>query len=145
MKISLKEIVIIGLMLVFVFVLDVMFVEMLIVWGMKIDFVVVLIIVVYFIFGFWGGLIVFVMFFFGLSVVFFVSWLGVMMKILVMFGVFVGFEVVRRILGFDYFDKKWFFVFGLVVYIVGIFFRILLMIVFNYYVVFFIWLGFFRE
>ncbi|BAD86383.1 hypothetical membrane protein, conserved [Thermococcus kodakarensis KOD1] len=145
MKISSKEIAIIGLMLALALALDVMPVEMPTVWGMKIDLVAVPIIVAYFILGFWGGLIALAMLFLGLSVVSSASWLGAMMKTLATFGVLVGLEVARRTLGFDYSDKKRLFVFGLAAYIVGILLRIPLMIALNYYVALPIWLGLPRE
>ncbi len=125
MKISSKEIAIIGLMLALALALDVMPVEMPTVWGgMKIDLVAVPIVVAYFILGFWGGLITLAMLFLGLSVVSSASWLGAMMKTLATFGVLIGLEVARRTVGFDYSNKKRLVVFGLVAYIVGILIRI---------------------
>lgn len=146
MKISSKEIAIIGLMLALALALDVMPVEMPTVWGMKIDLVAVPIVVAYFILGFWGGLITLAMLFLGLSVVSSASWLGAMMKTLATFGVLIGLEVARRTVGFDYSNKKRLVVFGLVAYIVGILIRIPpLMIALNYYVALPIWLGLPRE
>ncbi|WP_209475579.1 ECF transporter S component [Thermococcus stetteri] len=145
MKISSREIAIIGLMLALALALDVMPVEMPTVWGMKIDLVAVPIVVAYFILGFWGGLTALAMLFLGLSVVSSASWLGAMMKTLATFGVLVGLEVAVRTVGVDYSSKKKLALFGVVAYVIGILVRAPLMVALNYYVALPIWLSLPRE
>jgi len=146
-KMSSREIAVIGIMLGLSLMFEVIPIEMPTVWGMKIDLVAVPIIMAYLLTGFAGGLIAVLLLFAGLSIISSSSWLGAMMKATATLTVILGFEIARRITGFDFerYDTGKLAVFSLVAYLIGIAIRIPLMVALNYYVALEIWLGLPRE
>ncbi|WP_240910832.1 hypothetical protein [Thermococcus sp. MAR1] len=146
-RMSSREIALIGMMLGLSLLFDVMPIEMPTVWGMKIDLVAVPIVMVYLLTGFAGGLTAVILLFAGLSVVSSASWLGAMMKSLATLSVIVGFEAARKLTRFDLGNgaRQRFLLFAVVAYLAGIAIRIPLMLALNYYVALEIWLGLPRE
>jgi riboflavin transporter FmnP len=145
-RMSSREIALIGMMLVLSLLFDVMPIEMPTVWGMKIDLVAVPIIMVYILTGFTGGLTAVLLLFAGLSVVSSASWLGAMMKSFATLAVIVGFEVAKRATGFELSTGGGKIVaFAVLAYLAGLAVRIPLMLALNYYVALEIWLGLPRE
>ncbi|WP_335324031.1 ECF transporter S component [Thermococcus cleftensis] len=145
-RMSSREIALIGMMLGLSLLFDVMPIEMPTVWGMKIDLVAVPIIMVYLLTGFTGGLTAVLLLFAGLSVVSSASWLGAMMKSFATLAVIVGFEVAKRATGFELSTGGGkLVVFAVLAYLAGLAVRIPLMLALNYYVALEIWLGLPRE
>ncbi|WP_297092995.1 hypothetical protein [Thermococcus sp.] len=143
MRMSSREIAVIGMMLGLSLMLEVIPVEMPTVWGMKIDLVAVPIIMAYLITGFAGGLIAVFLLFVGLGLISSASWLGGMMKATATFSVLVGLEVSRRLTHFDFenAEGRRTVAFAVLAFLIGIAVRVPLMVALNYYVALEIWLG----
>jgi riboflavin transporter FmnP len=135
MRMSSKEIAIVGIMLGLSLMLEVIPVEMPTMWGMKIDLVAVPIVMVYLMTGFLGGLTAVFLLFIGLSLVSPSSWLGGFMKASATLTVLLGFEAARWITRFDFerANRRSVVLFGVLAYIFGVAIRIPLMVAFNYY------------
>lgn len=143
MRMSSREIAVIGMMLGLSLMLDVVPVEMPTVWGMKIDLVAVPIIMAYLLTGFLGGLVAVFLLFLGLGIVSSASWLGGMMKATATLGVLLGLEAAKRLTRFDFenADGKRTAVFAVLAFLIGIAIRVPLMVALNYYVALPVWLG----
>lgn len=135
MRMSSKEIAILGIMLALSLMLEVIPIEMPTVWGMRIDLVAVPVIMAYLLTDFMGGLTAIFLLFVGLSLISPTSWLGGFMKASATLPVLLGLEVARRVIRFNFeeADGRKLITFGVLAYLLGIAIRIPLMVAFNYY------------
>jgi riboflavin transporter FmnP len=143
MRMSAREIAIIGIMLGLSLMFELIPIEMPTVWGMKIDLVAVPIIMAYLLTGLVGGLTAVFLLTLALSVVSSAGWLGAAMKGTATFSVLLGLELARKAMGANLgeLDGRRLGLFAILAYVLGLAIRVPLMVALNYYVALPIWLG----